>query len=520
MNKKTLCISGIYLIISLILLSSIQHITEAIQEKKLETTITSLEEKLEKQSFGDLSALKLLEDSKQKIEVLDVNAKAVFPKTGKVVKTKDINYLIKGSYIAKLKKGKTLTLSTKIIKNNKLIGFIRLSEQMVNLKSAKIIILVAVMTLYLLFIVNDWATRKRNRQKIAEILDFELKNCRKEIEAENKIVLPTGDGRLEALFNFINALNLPAFIYDQKGKIIHQNKATLKTFSKFSYAIDYFSLEAEFLNLLVNQLIKPQSVHRQLFFERINRHFNITITPVTEDIFCVFLEDKTETNELLEKQNQFSANVAHELKTPTTAIIGFSENLLEGIDDKELVKRFAAIINHEAARLNQLIIDIISLSRNYQNVPRVPINLPSFVEAIISDYQQILNQKNITLTVTGECFVIQSKEKLLYLIFKNLIENAIFYTPEEGKIAITLELKENNLIFTIKDSGIGISELNQRKIFDRFFRVDNTKSSHNNGTGLGLSIVKNYVTELGGALQLSSRLGYGSTFTVVIPTKR
>lgn len=518
MKHRKLLVTIFYFLIGGILIFSIDKINETKQSEQLKNQLTTLEEIIEKRDFKDLADLNMLENRTQKVEVLNANGKTVFPKTNELIETEDIANLKKGSYTAKLITDNTITYSTKIIRDNKTIGFLRLSEDRVSSQALKMIVLLSLIALYLVYLVNLYLSQKEKHREMESILENERQNL---LQFEEDIIEESESTEIliDSYIEFSKALHIPSFIYNQKGKIIQANHAIYRTFPEFYRSIDYFSLEAEFLNLLVNQLIEPYHLHRHLEFTKINRFFKVTLSPINEENFFVLLEDQTEIVEMIEKQNEFSANVAHELKTPIASIIGFSENLLENCDTKADIQTFANIINQEANRLNELISDIISLSKNHQHIKKSDIKIPEFIDSIISPYQKIIDQKNIDLTISSDNFVIRSKERLLQLIFKNLIENAIYYTEENGKIAIDVNLTKHNLQFIIADTGIGMSELNQKQIFDRFFRVDNTKSKNNNGTGLGLAIVKSYLTELGGHVEVESQLDVGSKFIATIPVK-
>lgn len=518
MKYKSLLITIFYLIIGCLLIISAHLINLNNQYNNIKSRLIALEEVVEKQDFNQLSDFSLLEATGQSIQILDTDSKQIFPATNQIIDTEDIRNLKKGSYITRKVTNQTITYSTKIIKDNQTIGYLRLIEEKKNISGIQAAIIITLLLLYLVYWINEFLTKRKNQLDIQAVIEADRKNLL-QLEEQNTNPSLQNEQRVTSFIELSDTLLLPSFIYNQKGKIIHANQKIFEIFPQFFSAIDYFSPEAEFLNLLVNQLIKPEHIHRQMTFDKVNRFFKITIFPIDTEHFFVILEDQTDIIELIEKQNEFSANIAHELKTPTASIIGFSENLLEGIEDPNDIKHFAGIINHEAERLNQLISDIISLSKSHQHINNSEIQLPELVNSILSDYKKIIDEKQITVTVSNEHFIIRSKERLLQLIFKNLIENAIYYTENHGEVDINLSVNHNMLIFQIQDSGIGISELNQRKVFDRFFRVDNTKSKNNKGTGLGLSIVKSYVTELGGSIQVQSELGKGTQFEVLIPTR-
>ncbi|MGI3099999.1 sensor histidine kinase [Companilactobacillus alimentarius] len=236
----------------------------------------------------------------------------------------------------------------------------------------------------------------------------------------------------------------------------------------------------------------------------------------------VILYDLTESSRIERMQVDFVNNVSHELKTPVTSIEGFSETLLNGAkDDPEKLDHFLKIIHSESIRLTELIQDILSLSRVKKgNYKAETVNLHEDIDQILE--RQALPIKKHNLTVKKKFFgneeVSINKEKI-NLIFRNLIKNAVSYNKENGEIDLEVHHDEieNRIKFVIKDTGIGISETDQGRIFERFYRVDRSRSLETGGTGLGLAIVKETLDTLDGDIRLESHIGLGTTFTVNIP---
>lgn len=236
----------------------------------------------------------------------------------------------------------------------------------------------------------------------------------------------------------------------------------------------------------------------------------------------VILYDLTESRRIERMQVDFVNNVSHELKTPVTSIEGFSETLLNGAkDDPEKLDHFLKIIHSESIRLTELIQDILSLSRVKKgNYKAETVNLHEDIDQILE--RQALPIKKHNLTVKKKFFgnkeVSINKEKI-NLIFRNLIKNAVSYNKENGEIDLEVHHDEieNRIKFVIKDTGIGISETDQGRIFERFYQVDRSRSLETGGTGLGLAIVKETLDTLDGDIRLESHVGLGTTFTVNIP---
>src|SRR5699024_9394510 len=188
-------------------------------------------------------------------------------------------------------------------------------------------------------------------------------------------------------------------------------------------------------------------------------------------------------------------NASHELRTPITALKGFSETLLDGaMNDPELLKEFLEIMLKESTRLDTMVHDILQLSRLEQRPNHVAADQVN-VEDTVRDAIQILYQKaetkqiDLTVDVKTDLFVNVNQDELKQVII-NLIGNAISYTTEKGYVKIVIDTRGKEGIIEVKDNGIGIPQKEQERIFERFYRVDKARSRNAGGTGLGLSIVK------------------------------
>ncbi|WP_160032946.1 two-component system histidine kinase PnpS [Paenibacillus sp. An7] len=238
------------------------------------------------------------------------------------------------------------------------------------------------------------------------------------------------------------------------------------------------------------------------------------------------LQDITAIRRLENIRSEFVANVSHELKTPVAAVKGFAETLLSGaVKDEETVRSFLQIIYDEGDRLNRLIGDILELSKiesKRSNLDCSPVHLHSFFDMVIGTLSNEAEKKQIRLLVDvpNELFMEADEDKLKQ-IFLNLISNGINYTLEGGQVKIQASIDKNegeeNIVFQISDTGIGIPKADLPRVFERFYRVDKGRSRNSGGTGLGLSIVKHLVELHHGTLMVESELGTGTTFTVVLP---
>lgn len=236
------------------------------------------------------------------------------------------------------------------------------------------------------------------------------------------------------------------------------------------------------------------------------------------------LQDITAIRRLENMRSEFVANVSHELKTPVAAVKGFAETLLSGgVRDEETTRSFLQIIYDEGDRLNRLISDILDLSKiesKRATLDCSPVHLMPFFEMITGTLGNVAEKKQIRLILdVPEELFIEADEDKLKQIFLNLVSNGINYTLDGGRVKITAQISkdEENVIFQVSDTGIGIPKSDLPRVFERFYRVDKGRSRNSGGTGLGLSIVKHLVELHHGQLAVESELGAGTTFTVTLP---
>lgn len=236
------------------------------------------------------------------------------------------------------------------------------------------------------------------------------------------------------------------------------------------------------------------------------------------------IENITEIIKLENMRRDFVANVSHELKTPLTSISGFIETLIMN-ENLEVNKRnrFLAIIQKESDRLKRLIEDILLLSsiENKNNLVREEIILFDVFKEVYDMISYIANSKNIDLSYEfeDEKVIIQAYGDYMKQLLLNLIDNAIKYTPEGGKVIVKQFTKNDEIIIEVIDNGMGIPKEDQSKIFQRFYRVDKARSRKAGGTGLGLSIVKEMIEGNNGTIDIRSEVNKGTEVIVTLPTK-
>ena len=320
----------------------------------------------------------------------------------------------------------------------------------------------------------------------------------------------------ENLYEFIEYFQFPIFIYNNKGKIRRTNASFKNEFTD-TKNLDIFSPYADFLTFLVNKMLHPDIQEKLFYFESIPAYYQIRIIPLPDldSRFLVTMMDVTSYYRTLEAHNAFIANVSHEFKTPLTSIKGFAELLESNQTSDEEGRHFASIINKESKRLINLVNDTLLLTKQNHRIEKKKIDLSVLIQDILESAAPQLSEKNLHLETNIEKITLKTNERMVYSIFENLIENAIKYTPDHGQIFISLQNQKHKVLFSVADTGPGLTEIQKERIFDRFYRVNESRAEVK-GTGLGLAIVEKNVQELQGHIDVVSLVGKGTTFTVTL----
>lgn len=248
---------------------------------------------------------------------------------------------------------------------------------------------------------------------------------------------------------------------------------------------------------------------------------DIRVVIIAEEYILLLADDQTEIVRAQSIRNDFVANVSHELKTPVGAISLLSEALDDAAEDQDAVRHFAKSLHKEAVRLSALVQDIIELSR-LQGTDVVSkgteVNLNRVVSEAVDRTRLTAENKGISIKVGGTIkFPVYGDPDLLVTATRNLIDNAVRYSPENTRVGVGLRERDGMAQIMVTDQGPGIPDVEQDRIFERFYRVDSARSRQTGGTGLGLSIVKHVMAQHGGEVSVWSQSGRGSTFTLVIP---
>ncbi len=223
-------------------------------------------------------------------------------------------------------------------------------------------------------------------------------------------------------------------------------------------------------------------------------------------------------------RREFTANVSHELKTPLAAIKAYAETLLLGaLEDEEHSRKFVERISEQSSRLEALIQDLLKLAR-LQDSPQLRSDRVRLIDVIrqsVDSCAAIGKSQGVEIRVQpiSDWLEIIVDREAVATILNNLVSNAVRYSHAGGRVDVSAECRDGQLIVEVADTGIGIAEEEHERIFERFYRVDKARSADSGGTGLGLAIVKNLATLMGGTIQLQSQLGKGSTFKVSVPVK-
>ena len=251
-------------------------------------------------------------------------------------------------------------------------------------------------------------------------------------------------------------------------------------------------------------------------------HLELLLTPLPQGAGLVTGEDRSADRRFVEARRDFVANITHELKTPIGAILLLSEAIDATADDPDAVRGFVTRLTAETERLNELVSHILALSRLQAEDPLLaaePVDVDAVVEASLQRCRPRAAAREVALSSGGPSgLTVLGDRHQLETAVTNLVQNAIAYSEPGARVVVTTTGGEGDTVeLKVSDTGIGISEADLARIFERFYRVDPGRSRDNGGTGLGLSIVKHIATAHGGEVAAWSRLGQGSTFTLRIP---
>jgi two-component system phosphate regulon sensor histidine kinase PhoR len=235
------------------------------------------------------------------------------------------------------------------------------------------------------------------------------------------------------------------------------------------------------------------------------------------------LHDITDLKAADQIRRDFVANVSHELRTPLTAIKGYAEALLDDPDDEDAREKFVDIIHRHATRMERLVKDLLRLARldaGQEAVEYAPCDVQAVAASVVADFEEIVRDKRqfVSITVAPEARVLVADPAKLHDVLRNLVENAVNYTPEEGLIEVQARIVGDEYQITVSDTGPGLAEQDLTRVFERFYRVDKSRARPG-GTGLGLAIVKHLIQVMGGSVVAANAPEGGAVLTVRLPVR-
>jgi two-component system phosphate regulon sensor histidine kinase PhoR len=337
----------------------------------------------------------------------------------------------------------------------------------------------------------------------------------------------------DRLHTLIENMGSGMILIDSRGHINLVNRSYREIFrvtdEEYLNSLYYEAFDHKEVIGLVEEIFMTEvKVRKQMLLpigiER--KHFEVYGAPIIgtnhewKGIILVF-HDITELKKLEQMRKDFLANVSHELRTPITSIKGFTETLLDGaMEDQKFREHFLSIILKESDRMQSLIEDLLDLSRIEQqgfqmNMAKVDVKQLIEEIAVILQAKAVDKEMNLRVMIPTSITVMGDAHRLKQ-IFINLINNAILYTPSGGTIEVSATEEKNRVRICVSDTGIGISEEEIPRIFERFYRIDKARSRNTGGTGLGLSIVKHLVEAHNGEITVQSTPGKGTMFTIIL----
>ena len=328
------------------------------------------------------------------------------------------------------------------------------------------------------------------------------------------------------LIAVLNSLNRESIILDFSGKIIFETGKTslLNLVSEGKVT----SEELSALVRVVRRTGKSQEGSIEVARGPIGkgkRELQITATLISEDgSVLILVDDEGEKQRVDAVRRDFITNISHELKTPIQALTLNSDALLEVKSEPDKVVLFANKIKAQANRLNDLVKEIINLSKLQDSDPldmAHEVEISDAINEAVDQCEAMAQARKVLVDVSevNSAVVVGNREQLVMAIH-NLVENAINYSSEKTRVTISTKLDAQIIEILVKDQGIGIADENLDRIFERFYRVDPARSRATGGTGLGLSIVKHVVKNHGGEVKVWSAPGVGSTFAIRLPVTK
>ena len=358
----------------------------------------------------------------------------------------------------------------------------------------------AAIATFLAFFLSKRSTRKLNNA----------------IKSESLVTAKAPEDQLERFMDALDLLPIGIVIVDLKlNRRVRNNAAAAMTGVRY---VDILVDQA--VDAMIDEIKIAKSGNRILeAVAGTTRYFKISGQAMDDQRGIVTVEDITEKSRIDTVQTDFVANLSHELKTPIGAVAALADSL-NGETETEVVWRLAERIVTESHRMSRIVDDLLDLSRvEFGGTEEwTDIDLATVLVEVVSTNQHAAKRQGLGLSLTGSAeLLVRGDRSQLVSVFSNLVDNAIKYSEIGGVVNVSSTINGDEIMVSVTDYGIGIAERDQKRIFERFYRVDKARSRATGGTGLGLSIVRHIVLEHGGAIDVRSEEGVGSTFTVRLP---
>ena len=323
--------------------------------------------------------------------------------------------------------------------------------------------------------------------------------------------------RADTITAMMGGMSEGVILVDKRGSILSINKSAADIFAVHNPAGGKNILEI-LRDVELNEAMRSalSGVRGEMNLSHSGKMYRIYFSPVTGSGAIILFLDITEKSIAEQLRQEFSANVSHELKTPLTTIYGNVEMLENGMVKEEDTKLFYEKIKDEAARLIVLIEDIIKLSQLDESnggVATEAVDLAAAAGEAARSLASAAQKLNVSVTVSGAGVLLANRSQMAEL-FYNLVDNAIKYNKPGGIVRVAVAAEGNGVTVTVSDTGIGIPREAQNRVFERFYRVDKSRSKKTGGTGLGLAIVKHIVMSYNGTITLQSRVDKGTDISI------
>ena len=348
--------------------------------------------------------------------------------------------------------------------------------------------------------------------------------------------------RSEELAAITRNMNEGVVVLDEKQHIISVNSSAMSLFGVLEKDCQGHGILSLCRSSQLEETVKKgfEGNFNEKVLELNKKTFMVSVSPIKVNekntgvvVLFIDISEKAHSEKM---RREFSANVSHELKTPLTSISGYAELIKKGMAEKEDIQNFGERIYSEANRMINLVNDIIKLSmldeeesrpEEAETFQKEEVNLSEIIKSVIKTLKEAAEKKSVHVDFEESDVFIKGNKPVLFDVFYNLCENGIKYNKEGGNLKISVRdvrestqagsnPKNKEVVIVFQDTGIGIPLENQKRVFERFYRVDKSRSKETGGTGLGLAIVKHGVELHGGRVLLSSVPGEGSTFKVII----